>query len=62
MQALAANLSRLIRANPGLVVLSLGGTGPTMRLAGYALLDDSTRDVVLVVGRITAIIADRRIQ
>jgi hypothetical protein len=60
LQKLAENLVRLTQASPSLVILAVDGSGPTMRLAGNAILDNSTREAVLLVGRITAITADRR--
>ena len=47
-------------AHGRLVALAIEGSGPTIRLAGHAILDNSTREALLVLGRITAITADRR--
>jgi len=47
---LAETLADSIRANPTLIVRALNGTGPRVRLAGYAILDGSTREALLVWG------------
>lgn len=60
IQTLAQDLARLTKTSPRRVVLAIQGEGPTMRLAGTAILDNDTREALLVLGRITAITADRR--
>jgi hypothetical protein len=57
---LSDQLVDLIRARANLGVLSVHGTGPSVRVNGLAVVDATRREALLIVGRITAITTDRR--